>query len=325
MDRAEFEASVARHRAELHAHCYRMLGSVHDADDALQDALLGAWKGRAGFEGRSSLRAWLYRIATNACLQLIARRPQRRMPPELRPAAAPDVDVAPPDGEVPWLEPYPDDPAATYEQRESVELAFIAALQQLPGTQRAVLILCEVLGFAAAEAAEMLATTPASVHSALERARAKLATQVPARSQQATLRDLGDADQRALVAAFVDAWARRDAAAIAAMLARDARFTMPPIPSWFAGRDAIAEFFARQVFATPWHLIPLRASGQLAFACYQGPGFRLGALNIVTLAGREITELTGFLDPAVHARFGIPTDEFSAADHSHRHEEDLPG
>jgi RNA polymerase sigma-70 factor, ECF subfamily len=325
MDRSEFEAAVARHRAELHAHCYRMLGSVHDADDALQDALLGAWKGLAGFAGKSSLRAWLYRIATHACLQLIARRPQRRMPPELRPPAAPDAAVAAIEMDVPWLEPYPEDPAASYEQRESVELAFIAALQQLPGTQRAVLILCEVLGFAAAEVAEMLGTTPASVNSALERARARLATGMPARSQQATLRELGEADQRALVAAFVEAWARRDAGAIAAMLARDARFTMPPIPSWFDGRDAVAEFFARQVFATAWHLVPMRASGQLAFACYQGPAFRLGALNVISLAGREITELTGFLDPAVHARFGIPTDEFRPADHSHRHEEDLPG
>jgi RNA polymerase sigma-70 factor (ECF subfamily) len=323
--RAEFEALVAQHRAELHAHCYRMLGSVHDADDALQDALLGAWKGLAGFEGRSSLRSWLYRIATHACLQLIARRPRRVMPPEYRPAAAPDAALDPMALDAPWIEPYPDDPRASYEQREAVELAFIVALQELPGTQRAVLILSEGVGFAAAEVAAMLETTVASVTSALDRARAKLAARLPAATQQATLRALGEADQRALVTAFVDAWSRRDAGAIVAMLARDAWFTMPPIPSWFDGPDDIGRFLAERVFATAWRLVPLRASGQLAFACYQGPAFRLGALQVLTLRGEKITEITGFLDPAVHARFQLRTDEFPGAGHSEGNEEDLPG
>jgi RNA polymerase sigma-70 factor (ECF subfamily) len=307
MDRAaEFEALVARHRRELRAHCYRMLGSVHDADDALQDALLGAWRGLAGFEARSSMVSWLYRIATNACLQRIARRPQRLVVPDYRPAASPDAEVEAPVMEVPWIEPYPDDPEASYEQRELVELAFIAALQHLPATQRAALILREVLGFTAAEVAEMLDATVASVNSALERARANLATRMPANSQQATLRELRTDGQQALVAAFVDAWGRGDAGAIVAMLARDARFTMPPIPTWFAGREAIGRFLAERVFATPWRLVPMWASGQLAFACYQGPAFGLGALQVVTVQGREIVEMTGFLDPAVHAHFSIP-------------------
>jgi RNA polymerase sigma-70 factor (TIGR02960 family) len=313
MDRAaELEAVIERNRGELHAHCYRMLGSVHEADDALQDALLSAWKARDSFEGRSSMVSWVFRIATNACLQIIARRSRRMTVPDYRAAASPDAALEAMTTEVPWIEPYPEDPHASFEQRELVELAYIAALQHLPGTQRAALLLCEVLGFTAVQVAEMLETTVASVTSAVERARANVAARVPPKSQQATLRELGDAGQRALVTAFVDAWGRGDAKAIVALLARDARFTMPPIPSWFSGRADIERFLAERVFETPWRLVPLRASGQLAFACYQGPDFELGALNVVTLEGREIIEMTGFLDPAVHAFFSIRTDEFPA-------------
>jgi RNA polymerase sigma-70 factor (ECF subfamily) len=302
----DFAELVAPYRAELHAHCYRMLGSLHDADDALQDALLGAWRGLAGFEGRSSLRTWLYRIATNACLQLIAQRPKRLLSADHGGPAAPGADIDAPISGAAWLEPYPDDPHATYEQREAVELAFVAALQHLPSTQRAALILCEVLGFTADEVADLLATTTASVTSALQRARASVAQRIPARSQQATLRELGDAGQRALVGSFVDAWARADVAAILAMLTDDARFTMPPLPTWFEGRHAIGRFMAERMFATAWKLVPLRASGQLAFACYQGPEFHVGALDVLTLRGGQIAEMTGFLDPDVHVRFGLP-------------------
>jgi RNA polymerase sigma-70 factor (ECF subfamily) len=305
VDQREFEALVTPYRAELHAHCYRMLGSLHDADDAMQDALLGAWRGFAGFEGRGSLRAWLYRIATNACLQWISRRPKRLLAADYQDAAVAGADVEPLALGASWLEPYPDDPHATYERRESVELAFVAALQHVPATQRAALILCEVLGFAAAEVAELLDTTPASVTSALQRARATVAQRVPAKSQQATLRELGEAGQRELVTSFADAWARADVAAIVAMLAEDARFTMPPIPTWFEGIHAIERFMTERMFATAWQLVPLRANGQLAFACYQGPEFHVGALNVLTLRGRQIIEMTGFLDPWVHARFGL--------------------
>ena len=283
-----------------------MLGSLQDAEDALQDALLGAWRGIAGFEGRASLRSWLYRVATNACLALIAQRPKRLLAADYRAAAAPEADLEDPLAGPAWVEPYPDDPEASYERRESVELAFVAALQHLPATQRAVLILCEVLGFAATEVAELLDTTVASVNSARQRARTSLEQRVPPKSQQATLRELGEAGQRELVVSFVQAWERADVGALLGLLARDARFTMPPIPSWFDGRDNIGRFMAERVFATAWRLVPMRASGQLAFACYQGPEFRLGALNVLTLRDRSIIEMTGFLDPAVHARFGLP-------------------
>jgi RNA polymerase sigma-70 factor (ECF subfamily) len=305
-DAAGFEARVAPYRAELHAHCYRMLGSVEDADDALQDALLGAWRGLAGFEGRSSLRSWLYRVTTNACLQLIAQRPKRLLAADYRPAAAPEADIDAPILEPVWLEPYPADPQARYELLESVELAFVAALQHLPAMQRAVLILREVLGFAAAEVAEQFDTTVASVDSALQRARKAVEERVPPKSQQATLRDLGETGQRELAARFVGAWERADVGTILDMLTQDARFTMPPIPSWFDGKRNIGRFMAERMFATPWRLRPLWASGQLAFACYQGPDFRLGAMNVLTLRDRSIAEMTGFLDPKVHARFGLP-------------------
>ena len=302
----DFAQLVAPFRAELHAHCYRMLGSVHDADDALQEALLGAWRGLAGFEGRSSLRSWLYRIPTPACLQVSARRPRRLLVSDHAPPAPLGAEIAAMLESVAWLEPYPDDPHASYERRESVELAFIAALQHVPASQRAALLLCEVIGFEAAEAAALLDTTVAAITSALQRARTVVAARVPPRSQQATLRALGDEGQRALVTAFVDAWGRADVPAILALLADDARFTMPPIPTWFAGHAAIGDFMAHRMFATPWRLTPTRASGQLAFICYQGPAFAIGALNVVTVRDRQIVEMTGFLDPALHRRFSLP-------------------
>src|SRR5437763_13228546 len=193
---------IEPHRAELHAHCYRMLGSVHDAEDALQDALLRAWRGQKRFEGRSSLRSWLYRIATNTCLDVIARRPKRVLPIDYGPAADPHQAPGEPLVESVWVEPYPDEtlgledglaaPEASYEQREGVELAFIAALQHLPATQRAVLILRDVLGFSAREAAESLDATAAAVNSALQRARQTVDEKLPEQTQQATLRSLGD-------------------------------------------------------------------------------------------------------------------------------------
>ncbi len=306
IDPRAFEALIAPYSAELHAHCYRLLGSLADADDALQDTLLGAFRGYAGFEGRSSLRAWLYRIATNASLQLIAHRPRKLLPVEHGPATAPGAPLEPMLLEPIWIEPYPTDPHASYEAREQLELAFVAALQHLPATQRAALILCEVVGLSAAEAAEALETTPASINSALQRAREVLARRVPEESQQATLRALGDAAQRELVTRMADAWGRSDVDAIVALLAHDARFTMPPIPSWFDGPEDIARFLRERVFETAWRAVPTLASGQLAMALYQGPDFKLGALNVMTLRGDRVLEMTGFLDPKVHARFFSP-------------------
>jgi RNA polymerase sigma-70 factor (TIGR02960 family) len=306
-----FGRLVEPYRAELHAHCYRMLGSVQDAEDALQEALLGAWRGLDRFEGRSSLRAWLYRIATNACLRLLERRPRRLLSADYGPAFERTDDLGEPVAEPVWLEPYPT-PEGRYELRESVELAFVAALQHLPATQRAVLILREVLGFSAAETARILDTTPASVNSALQRARKAAGERVPHPSQQAELAALGAGGRRQLVDALVAAWERADVPAILELLADDARFLMPPLPAWFSGRDGIGRFLTERMFATPWRLVPIEANGQLAFACYQGDTgggrFRLGAVNVVGLRAGRVVELAGFIDPAVGRHFGLPEE-----------------
>jgi RNA polymerase sigma-70 factor (TIGR02960 family) len=322
-DQAAFELLVARHRKDLYAHCYRMLGSVQDAEDAVQEALLGAWKGLASFEGRSSLRTWLVRVATHACLRLSSRRPRRMLSFDHGPARSDPRDLGEPVTGPVWLEPWPDelptddasDPAAEYLRRESVELAFVAALQHLPGTQRAVLLLREVLGFTAAEVAGILDTTPASVNSAMQRARATVAQRVPPPSQQAELAALGRGGRRALVEAFVTAWERADVPALLDLLAEDARFTMPPLPAWFDGRQDLGRFLAERMFATPWRLVPIAANGQPAFACYQDDGgrLRLGAVNVLSLRDRQISWIAGFLDPQVLRRFSVPM-EFSRPD-----------
>lgn len=321
-DATAFAPLVEPYRAELHAHCYRMLGSLQDAEDAVQEALLNAWRGLAGFEGRASLRAWLYRIATNTCLRLLARRPQRRLVVEHGPAAVAQDETGEPVAQSVWLEPYPDEqlaaaeryaaPDARYELRESVELAFVAALQYLSAPQRAALLLRDVLGFSANEVAALLDTSVASVNSALQRARKNVEQRIPARSQQATLRALGDSGQRQLVERWIAAWERADVAAIVAMLAEDASFTMPPLALAFWGRDDVGRFFAEKVFRSPWRLTPMRASGQLAFACYEdesdGAGFRLAALDLLTLRGQQVVEIIGFLDPSLHHRFDLPAE-----------------
>lgn len=321
-----FESLVERHRGELLAHCYRMLGSVQDAEDALQESLLAAWRGLAGFEGRSSPRTWLFRVTTNACLRMIARRPRRVLSPDHGPARSDVHDLgAPVTGPV-WLEPWPDDPpaaeeadpAAAYLRRESVELAFVAALQHLPGTQRAVLILREVLGFTAAETAEILDTTPASVNSAMQRARAALRRRLPRRTQQHELAALGAEGRRGLVDAFVAAWERGDVPALLDLLTEDARFTMPPLPAWFDGRRDVGRFLAERVFATPWRLVPITANGQPAVACYQGDGerFRLGAVNVLSVRDGSISWIAGFVGPEMLRCFPVPLDfaEFSRQD-----------
>jgi RNA polymerase sigma-70 factor, ECF subfamily len=310
-DEGAYRRLVEPHRRELLAHCYRMLGSVHDAEDALQDALLRAWRGLGRFEGRSSLRTWLYRIATNTCLDAIARRPRRLLPADTAPAADPSEGPGQPLVEAVWLEPFPDErlgvsdgsaaPEARYELRESVELAFIAALQHLPARQRAVLILREVLGFSAREVAGTLETTTASVNSALQRARAAVSERLPERSQQATLRALGDDGLREVVERYVDAWERRDVEAVVAMLAEDAALAMPPLATWYRGREAIAAFLAGWPLsgAWRWRHLPAHANGQAAVACYAwDPGdgtYRAFALEVLALEGRRIKEICAFV------------------------------
>ena len=318
-DAAAFERLVAGYRRELTAHCYRMLGSLEDAEDALQESLLNAWRGLSRFEGRSSLRTWLYRISTNVCLRMSGGRPPRILSPDYGPARRDPADLGEPVTGPVWLGPWPEDvsdaeadPAARYLRREGVELAFVAALQHLPGTQRAVLILREVLEYSAAEVARILDTTPASVNSALQRARKAVEERVPPVSQQAELAELGEAGQRELIDAFVAAWERADVDTLVSMLAEDARFTMPPLPAWFDGRADVGRFLAERLFAAAWRLVPARLNGQPGFACFQqDPGdgrFRLGAVNVLTLRRGRIAEISGFVDPAVVGRLGLPRE-----------------
>jgi RNA polymerase sigma-70 factor (TIGR02960 family) len=319
-DLPAFDRLVAPYRRLLHNHCYRMLGSPHDADDALQETLLAAWRGLASFEGRSALGTWLYQISTHACLRLISQRPRRIESPDHGPpwhATAELGEMVP--GPV-WLEPLSDDelpapgphgadPATALALRESVALAFVAALQHLPATQRAVLLLRDVLEYSAAEAANMLGTSVASVNSALQRAQKTVKEKMPAVSQAAELQSLGEEGLRQLLGSFVTAWENRNIEELVRLLTEDARFTMPPLPAWFDGRAFVEKFIAERVFATPWRLLPLRANGQAGFACYLKPDgearFRIGGITLLSLRGGRIAGLHSFLDPAVHRRFGL--------------------
>jgi RNA polymerase sigma-70 factor (ECF subfamily) len=322
-DEAAFRELVEPHRRELHAHCYRMLGSLHDADDALQDALLRAWRGMGRFEGRSSLRSWLYRIATNTCLDLIAKRPKRVLPIDQVAAAVPAEGPGEPLAESVWVEPYPDEqlgvadgyaaPEARYEMRESVELAFIAALQHLPATQRAVLIMREVLGFSAQEAADLLETTTASVNSALQRARASVDERLPEQSQQETLRTLGDDGLREVVESYMDAMQRGDVDAVVSMLADDAAWSMPPVSSWYRGAD-LPDFLRVGPLSGEWRWrhLPAHASGQPAVGVYSWvddeQAYLPFALDVMTLEGSRIKEVTAFITRSTDA----PDREFFA-------------
>jgi len=310
-DENAYRELLEPYRGELHAHCYRMLGSVHDAEDALQDASLRAWRGLAKFEGRSTLRSWLYTIATNTCLNQIARRPKRVLPVDYGPAADPHGGPGEPVVESVWVEPYPDEtfgledglaaPDASYEQRESVELAFIAALQLLPPNQRAVLILREVLGFSAQEVAESLDTSVASVNSALQRARKTVDDRLPEHSQQATLRALGDDELSEIVERYVEAWEQNDFQTVVEMLAEDATFAMPPLASWFGGKEKIAIFLEGWPLSGTWRWRPIRttANGQPALAFYawddDEQAYLPFALNVLTFRGKRISDVVAFV------------------------------
>jgi RNA polymerase sigma-70 factor (ECF subfamily) len=323
-DEDAFRRLVEPHRAELHAHCYRMLGSVHDAEDALQDAMLRAWRGLCRFDGRSALRRWLYRITTNTCLDTLARRPKRVLPIDYGPPAGHEPDEpGEPLADSVWVEPYPDEsvgladgyasPDARYEQREAVELAFVAALQHLPPRQRAVLVLREVLGFSAKEVSESLGTSVASVNSALQRARKAVDERLPEESQQTTMRSLGDERVREIVQSFVDAFEQGDIDAIVGLLAEDARFEMPPYATWYRGRDAVADSWLMPGGPPPrLRYVPTRANGQLALGTYvyeaERSRFVPIALDVLTLRGTRIADITAFRTPEVFAEFGLPTE-----------------
>ena len=324
-DEGAFGELVEPHRAELRAHCYRMLGSVHDADDALQDALLRAWRGLPGFEGRGSVRSWLYSIATNSALDITRHRSRRELPVDFGPADGRGDEMDPV-----WLEPYPDrwltglagsSPEARYEQRESVELAFMIALQHLPPLQRAVLILREVVGFSAAEISSQLGTTVPSVNSALQRARATAQTILPERSQQAALRALGDERTRDIAERYASAIERGDADTLISMLTEDATWCMPPDAAWFQG-EALREWLVRDPLQERWRHLPTQANGQLAVGCYlfdQGRGcYTAAVIDVLTLDGDRIAAVTAFVlhegpqppgvAAEVFARFGLPAE-----------------
>jgi RNA polymerase sigma-70 factor, ECF subfamily len=322
-DRAAFAALAERYRRQLFVHCYRMLGSVEDAEDMVQETLLRAWRARAGFQGRSLFRTWLYRIATNACLNALQRRPRRVLPPDVAPATA-DPHAAPSwRRDLPWLQPYPDrllelaapgeaEPDAVVVSRETIELAYLAAIQHLPPRQRAVLLLREVLGWSAKEVAELLDTSVPSVNSALQRARSTLRTRLPARRLDWTSATQPTEDERAVLRRFMEAFERQDAAAMTALLREDASQAMPPAPLWFDGREVLAALF-RNLFGPgspgTFRMVATAANRQPAAAAYlRRPGeaeYRLIGLNVLRIEGGSIVEIISF-SPELVSAFDLP-------------------
>ena len=320
-DAEAFRLLAAPHRRELLVHCYRMLGSLDDADDAVQETLLKAWRRLAGFECRSSLRAWLYRIATNVCLDALDYRGRRILPTAIVNPADPYLPADPDDVDTPWLQPFPDalleaadpdplaDPATAVVRREYIELAFITAVQHLPARQRAVLMLREVLCFSAAETADILDTTTASVNSALQRARATLDTR-PLSGEAAPT---SPAEQADLVARYVRAWHAQDVPSLVALLREDASMAMPPAPSWYQGREHI-DIYLQRLFDSPWgrdlRLVPTGANRQPALAVYapagDGNGYQPFAIKVLTVNGGLIAAITGFVYPGLFGRFALP-------------------
>jgi RNA polymerase sigma-70 factor (TIGR02960 family) len=316
-DEPAFRELTDPFRRELELHCYRILGSLQDAEDMLQETLLAAWRGLDEFQERASLRTWLYRIATNRCLNLLrsrARRPAEEVPPMPEPPSPTRRS------EPLWLQPYPDvlleglpdsapGPEARYETREATALAFVAGLQRLPPLQRTALVLRDVLGFSAGESASILETTEASVKGALQRARAAVAER-PIDSSRAPVP--GSRQERELVGRFVDAVERGDTEAVVAMLAHDAWVTMPPYPFEYNGKEAITAFLEdrARLRGAPLRVVPTRANGQPAFGCYlddrHAPIARPFGFMVLTLDGEQISAITFFGDTSVFARFGLP-------------------
>ena len=317
----DFTSLTVRFRGELLAHCYRMLGSAEEAEDLVQETYLRAWRSFAGFEGRSSVRTWLYRIATNVCLTAIERRGRRPLPSGLGGAAEdPQAQLvrAP---EVPWLQPFPDllaggyeDPAAVTVTRTGIRLAFVAALQYLSARERAVLILRDVLDFPAAEAADLLGTTTTAVNSGLRRARAQLAQALPAEDE---LAEPTDPAQRALLDRFAAAFENADANALAELLREDVVLEMPPLLTWFAGRATVTSFMASRVFARfgGFRMVPVMANGQPAFAAYtrgDDGSYHAHEVLVPTVTKTGIARIVVFLSPELVTMFGLP-DEFDSA------------
>ena len=316
-DGAAFSALAERHRRELQVHAYRMLGSLEDAQDAVQDALLRAWRSRATYDGRSTFRAWLYRITTNVCLRMLERRPRRLVPYEAGPAAALGAVPQPPT-DLPWLQPYPDrlldegpEPGDVVVARETIELAFLAAIQHLPPRQRAVLILRDAVDWSAEETAAVLGMSVAAANSALQRARATMQEQLPAaRLEWATAADAGDAE-RSLLERYMEAWERRDPSRLVALLREDVRLAMPPHPTWYGGRGAVIAFHVERAFgpdASAHRFVPTRANRHPAYGVYRGDGAAATpfAIHVVEIEDGLVTGLHWFLYPELFPAFGLP-------------------
>jgi RNA polymerase sigma-70 factor (ECF subfamily) len=307
---------LEQHRIELAGYCYRMLGSAFDADDAVQETMVRAWRGWDAFEGRSAVRSWLYRIATNVCLDMLRSRQRRALPMDLSSPLPATTPLAAPLPESVWIEPMPDgavvpaagDPAERAVLRDSIRLAFVSALQNLPPRQRAVLILREVLCWQASEVAELLDTTVASVNSALQRARGTLADSAPA---DATPASKLDERERELLAKYVDAFERYDIDMLVTLLHDDAGFSMPPLALWLRGRDDIYGWYlGTGIGCKSSRLLPTNANGCPAFGHYKpnpdGPGHVPWAIQVVEITGGRIAHLHHFLDPSLFPRFGLP-------------------
>jgi RNA polymerase sigma-70 factor (ECF subfamily) len=318
----DFTSLTSRYRGELLAHCYRMLGSATEAEDLVQETYLRAWRAFDGFEGRASVRTWLYRIATNVCLTAIERRGRRPLPSGL---GGPAEDPAAPlvaGPEVPWLQPFPgallagkhEDPAAVAASRAGIRLAFVAALQYLSARQRAVLILRDVLEWPAAEVAALLGTTTTAVNSGLRRARTQMAAALPVEEE---LAEPAEPDQRALLERFAAAIENADASALAELLQQEVALEMPPLLTWFTGRQAVVGFVASHLLTEPGRLrlVPVTANGQPAFAVYQrepDEGHHAHAVLVLTVAATGIARIVSFQNPGLFGSFGLP-QEYRAA------------
>ena len=319
-DHAAFTALVEPHRRELHIHSYRMLGSHEDAEDAVQDTLLRAWTRISTYSGASTFRAWLYGIATNACLDQLRRRKSRVWPTEVSVATDPRLDPAQPQ-DLPWLEPYPTallaaagmvdpGPEVMYTSKETIELAFLAAIQHLPPRQRAVLILRDVLDWSAKDVASTLDTTPTAVNSALQRAHATLAARMPDRGSWPRR---STADERVLLDRLIIAWEQADADALVELLAPDTRYVMPPRPTWYSGRTDVEAFFRHHVFGqldADWRLVPTGANHQPAFGLYMRPrsqsAFHPFGVGVMQLSPEGIKEIAMFNSPTLFELFALP-------------------
>lgn len=319
-DGVAFERLVSPFRRELRAHCYRMSGSLSDADDLLQESLIRAWKGLPSFEGRSALRTWLYKVTTSACLDALDKRSARLLPFDAGPAHDPTKPLGPPRPEITWLEPCPDDvwvdappsPEAKYGARESVALAFLSMLQLLPPRQRAVLVLRDVLGWQATECAELLDMSVPAVNSALQRARETLEGQ---RAIEHAHTPPGDARTEDLLARYVRAWELADVPALVSLLHEDATLSMPPLSEWLQGAQIIGGALSAMVLppgsSGRFRLVATHANGQPALAAYERDAatgeMRAAAMHVLTISGGKVASLTAFVDPSLFTRFGLPS------------------